>query len=565
MGPPPPTNSTKVSEEFKNDKNKALNINVSNLNDNELDGRRSIKRETSHGRFHTALGTPSDHKSIDSDVLNIDQKRRKSENALVKFKVASPLSDRSQLFGYERKKKLVCIADLMLPDVNVDKLRAISRRGSKTSNYDPYTSPIPYQIPRNRTISTDAHSIHLNINENIKIDPMDPMAFDDLQFAKSSLYNEQHTKNQSVTTSKLAQMVKKQEDMHEANKELQIAQQNNILAIDDSLHDKSKAVHFEDIDGPDLIEENLRDFKSEDGKITYTEIEVGVLGSGNFFGETLLIEDEMNGNDDDDIDDEAMNDGNMKGSKMMNLLNSNSNKKDETSPTLKKKKSKKKIDADSKSYRGTHTTFRCMTGCVIYSITKQSLDEFFRRVPSARPWFDIMLSKYNVSLDTVLHIPRAARYFTLFLESEYAEENVHYVLAVNEYKNAWNNLDDEHRMEMATIICSNFIDDEGKQQINVSYSQRKGILERIKDGDIDFEMFDVTQKAIYILLERDCFPRFNQSHFFHEFLNEAENLALLTKEQYEEQQRMMEVEEEEMNDKNKKIKKESYERLNSLK
>ena len=65
-------------------------------------------------------------------------------------------------------------------------------------------------------------------------------------------------------------------------------------------------------------------------------------------------------------------------------------------------------------------------------------------------------------------------------------------------------------------------------------------MERIKDGDIDLEMFDMTQKAIYILLERDCFPRFKQSHFFHEFFNEAENLDILTREQYEEQQAMEE-------------------------
>merc|ERR1719464_1474000 len=119
----------------------------------------------------------------------------------------------------------------------------------------------------------------------------------------------------------------------------------------------------------------------------------------------------------------------------------------------KRKKKKKRINvmkrdrSNVKEYSGSHTTFRCITNCVIYSISKAGLDEFFYKVPSARRWFDIMLSKYNVSLDTVLHIPRAARYFTLFLESEYAEENVHYVLAVNEYKNAWNNLDDEHRME----------------------------------------------------------------------------------------------------------------------
>eukprot|EP00483_Globobulimina_turgida_P006221 UN06231 len=89
---------------------------------------------------------------------------------------------------------------------------------------------------------------------------------------------------------------------------------------------------------------------------------------------------------------------------------------------------------------------------------------------------------------------------------------------------------------MANIICNPFISVDGKQQINVSYPQRKLILDKIKiagDENISKNMFDITQKAIYILLERDCFPRFKQSHFFPEFLNEAENFALATKEEYE--------------------------------
>merc|ERR1712130_431579 len=204
-------------------------------------------------------------------------------------------------------------------------------------------------------------------------------------------------------------------------------------------------------------------------------------------------------------------------------------------------------NSNSMSYRGTSTTFRCITGCVIYSITKKSLDEFFSLVPTARRWFNIMLSKYNVTLDTVLHIPRASRYFVLFLESEYAEENIHYVLSVNEYKNAYNNLSHSNRMEMAQIICNNFISDDGKQQINVSYQQRKLILDRIKANNIDQNIFDVTQKAIYTLLERDCFPRFKASHFFHEFLNEAENLNILTQEQHE-----LQLKEEEAENKKKK-------------
>jgi len=148
-----------------------------------------------------------------------------------------------------------------------------------------------------------------------------------------------------------------------------------------------------------------------------------------------------------------------------------------------------------------------------------------------------MLSKYNVSLDTVLHIPSAARYFTMFLESEYAQENIHYVLSVNEYKEAFPHSDHATRWEMARIIYDHFVAEDGDQMINIDYRQRQYIIDRVENGNVDVHIFDISQQAIYTLLERDCFPRFKQSHYFHEFLNEAENQALCTKEEYERQQR----------------------------
>ena len=123
------------------------------------------------------------------------------------------------------------------------------------------------------------------------------------------------------------------------------------------------------------------------------------------------------------------------------------------------------------------------------------------------------------------------------MESEYAQENIHYVLSVNEYKEAFPHSDHATRWEMARIIYDHFVAEDGDQMINIDYRQRLRIIDRVEGGDVDVHIFDASQQAIYTLLERDCFPRFKQSHFFHEFLNEAENQALCTKEEYEQQQR----------------------------
>jgi len=36
-------------------------------------------------------------------------------------------------------------------------------------------------------------------------------------------------------------------------------------------------------------------------------------------------------------------------------------------------------------------------------------------------------------------------------------------------------------------------------------------------------MFDMSSQAIYLLLERDCFPRYKQSKYFQDFLSTVEN------------------------------------------
>ena len=313
----------------------------------------------------------------------------------------------------------------------------------------------------------------------------------------------------------------------------------------------------------DNTSSNLRNFQSPDGT-QYTEIEVSILSAGHYFGETSLMDEEDLDEEDENVDFSTMTEtekaeylnkrkqkqkegGFLKG----NSSNTNTpaaaastevdQKANESASDLsragrrsqKRRKSNRNLledEANTKrkkvKYKGSAPTFRCKTNCVVFSIEKAAFEDFFRLVPSARPWFNIMLSRYNVEMDTVLLIPKATRYFTLFLESEYAEENIHFYLAVCDFKESFAKAQRKDLVEMATLIGEVFISTTAEQQINIAGSQRKALLNRIKRKDITVDMFDQSQKSIHTLLERDWFVYLFFFYLF-EFLIKISNILFV--------------------------------------
>ncbi|ETO05960.1 hypothetical protein RFI_31437, partial [Reticulomyxa filosa] len=229
---------------------------------------------------------------------------------------------------------------------------------------------------------------------------------------------------------------------------------------------------------------NVVDF-IKDG-IMYSEIEASVLSPGHYFGET-------------------------------SLLNEKDKDKDET----------------DKNNQSSLPRFVCKCDCVIFEMEKKNIDLFFEQVPQARQWFDIMLSRYNCDLNTILQIPKALRYFTMFLESEFSAENIHFYLAIREYKKSFTFLHQNTKIDMANIICNAFIADSADQQINISGRLKRNILRQVQDKNITENMFDDCLHCVITLIERDSFPRFKQSIMFQQFLSSVENFTVTTKHDWE--------------------------------
>jgi regulator of G-protein signaling len=305
----------------------------------------------------------------------------------------------------------------------------------------------------------------------------------------------------------------------------------------------------------------------------FADIEVSLLSAGNWFGEATLAEssdDEEDLDEEEDLED-AKGDAEVdkapresttlsmlfrgtppppgdkttelkarasqsKKTFMHGMVHTASDK--DVLPKLKAKKSGRKLDRRKKKVqlKGSRPAFRVVSDtCVIFEVDKRGCELFFEDVPEARQWFDVILARYSITLDAILKIPKAAAAFSLFLESEYAEENLHFVLAVNEYKAAFRLMSLPARLETASIMCDMFVSPDAIQQVNLSGFQRRKLLKGVKKGvpeEITIDMFDNALKSIYLLLERDCFPRFKQSRHFQEFLEGVENFTQGTKEEY---------------------------------
>ncbi|ETO14805.1 enolase protein, partial [Reticulomyxa filosa] len=312
---------------------------------------------------------------------------------------------------------------------------------------------------------------------------------------------------------------------------------NTEIRLADLIEDVSKSRYPQNNDNDNnnkKNEQNVIDF-SKDG-VLYSEIEVSVLSPGHYFGETSLLNDESNEN----INNYNNNNNNNNNNNELNVNNTSSLKVKKLSKTTSRHSAlsprKKKIGIE-KNITVKETVilprFICKTDCVIFEMEKKNIDKFFEQVPQSRKWFDVMLSRYNCDVNTILQIPKALRYFTMFLESEYAAENVHFYLAVREFKKSFPFLDTTTKIDMAKIICNAFIADSGDQQINIAGHLKRSILKQMNEGNVTEAMFDDCLRSIVTLIERDSFPRFKQSVMFQQFLSSVENFTVTTKNDWE--------------------------------
>ncbi|XP_051997515.1 regulator of G-protein signaling 5-like [Xyrauchen texanus] len=122
---------------------------------------------------------------------------------------------------------------------------------------------------------------------------------------------------------------------------------------------------------------------------------------------------------------------------------------------------------------------------------------------------------WKQSLDKLLSNKHGLYAFRAFLVSEFSEENIAFYLACEDYKRTKSAA---KMPSKAKRIYDEFIGSEAPREVNIDYETRD-----ITQANLTCPTatcFDMAQHRIYILMEKDCYPRFLRSAAYRNLVNQ---------------------------------------------
>jgi len=122
-------------------------------------------------------------------------------------------------------------------------------------------------------------------------------------------------------------------------------------------------------------------------------------------------------------------------------------------------------------------------------------------------------AQWRESLDMVLSNNYGVAAFRTFLQSEFSEENIEFWIACEEFKKTKNPV---KMASKAQKIYEDFIQTEGPREVNIDHVTKDVTLRNLVN--LSAETFDVAQKRIFALMEKDSFGRFLRSEQYQELL-----------------------------------------------
>ncbi|XP_061594858.1 regulator of G-protein signaling 4 [Cololabis saira] len=133
-------------------------------------------------------------------------------------------------------------------------------------------------------------------------------------------------------------------------------------------------------------------------------------------------------------------------------------------------------------------------------IKEKTANAAAKRVPDAAE-----VEKWKESFSHVMSSEKGRRVFTSFLKSEFSQENVDFWVACEEYKKS----PASQRAPRAKQIYRQFVEADAPNEVNLDAATRETTRRGVEDAGPS--CFDVAQKTIYTLMEKDSYRRFLKS------------------------------------------------------
>ncbi|XP_074524102.1 regulator of G-protein signaling 5-like [Halichoeres trimaculatus] len=122
-------------------------------------------------------------------------------------------------------------------------------------------------------------------------------------------------------------------------------------------------------------------------------------------------------------------------------------------------------------------------------------------------------AQWREGLDRVLNNNYGVHAFRSFLQSEFSDENIEFWTACEDFKKTKNPV---KMAAKAKKIYEDFIQSEGPREVNIDHFTKDVTLRNLVD--LSPATFDLAQKRIYALMEKDSFGRFLRSEQYQELL-----------------------------------------------
>ncbi|XDV35699.1 hypothetical protein PO909_005594 [Leuciscus waleckii] len=122
---------------------------------------------------------------------------------------------------------------------------------------------------------------------------------------------------------------------------------------------------------------------------------------------------------------------------------------------------------------------------------------------------------WKVSFEKLLSSKHGLYAFRSFLVSEFSEENIAFYLACEDFKSTKSAA---KMPSKAKRIYEEFIGSEAPREVNIDYETRDITQANLKSPTAS--CFDMAQYRIYILMEKDCYPRFLRSATYRNLVNQ---------------------------------------------